>query len=42
MFVFTGYGVQKNVSNGAGVISSGVSTGKSGTVLFSSNLLKSC
>uniref|UniRef100_A0A3Q3MZ53 Uncharacterized protein n=1 Tax=Mastacembelus armatus TaxID=205130 RepID=A0A3Q3MZ53_9TELE len=26
IFVFTGYGVQKNVSNGGGIISSGVST----------------
>lgn len=32
MFVLTGYGVQKNMSNGGAVISSGASTGKSGKV----------
>lgn len=31
-FVFTGYGVQKNVTNGGSGISTGVSTGKSATV----------
>lgn len=35
MFIFTGYGVQKNVSNSGGVISTGVSSSKLLTVSLS-------